>query len=1072
MKKIAKNIKRLIISFVTFYLIIVSTSSSFARPYDAAAGQFVAEQYEAFINKYTDVSYYETCVPAKFSGSNFLVCCTTGPLYAYQNFLGINLLDYDYQTMARDNLVSLANSQYWEQVSFSEAQPGDIVVLDRGPSTPGHVEMIGENLGNGALTFLNSGSYPGPNTLNVRPNKTSWDFQACFRLKSNVEVTPTGTLPATTNTEREDNIEEDPEDKFYYQGKPSGGFAGTRGLTLDWLFNLLSQLVDFLAGLLTLVIRMVFVGYANILVNIVTNAVNDLTGEVVETTNTTTNTGGTTSDATSADRLLDNNSNYTPTSTELQPEGDDQLTIDKIILGQVPLLDVNFFSDTAGGAKLKDDGALAILRENIAVWYYALRNLSIVIMLLILIYLGIRLAISTVATEKAEYKRLLVNWLVGFIIIFFIHFYLMFILQLNETLIGWIYNTSQSTTTTATESSVYETVRTKAYEVKLSSGMAGTILYLVLVVLMLKFFYIYLKRLLSIAILTIMAPAMGAVYAFGKITSGKSNAFTTWMKDYTLLVLVQSVHALVYFMFVKVVLQLTETSFVGIVIALLVLNFMLKAANIFFDIFGMLAGNGKHSTLKSIMGSDARGEILDKLFIGSALLGGAKSIIGGTYRAGKGLIFGTSLTTKNAKRKAQAKAFGLNNISFKNIDAMTGQLLPGAKAKKSLSSKVFRRKDGKQLSNDLADRMKDVYLGRARKTGGVLGDSFKIPLRGAMNGLKIATAITLAVAGSGSFALNNVVSAVGSMSATHYKRKNIRGARKANAKAEKQAKKQAKNAKRSMPKKVAYTAAKVAFAGPILAGKLVTAPVKAVAGTVQDAITAEQKDIDYVQKTAPTQLKRIKDARQLEERIIDKYNQKLQETIQDVKAENDASAPSARRNDKFAEAVGKSKFNKEVTDSISSIFRVSDKVDKYMKDNDKSAAEASDVTSMLDNMEDYMKQNIRDNDATLSDVDIQAKINKIRADVQAKYDKQKDDEGNLHKDRLKNILEDTLEANDANEKVSDFMQDMVQDMRALQRTDRNYNIHFGGEDNYMYKHSETGKSNLKNVLNSLTYLER
>ena len=50
MKKIAKNIKRLIISFVTFYLIIVSTSSSFARPYDAAAGQFVAGQYEAFIN--------------------------------------------------------------------------------------------------------------------------------------------------------------------------------------------------------------------------------------------------------------------------------------------------------------------------------------------------------------------------------------------------------------------------------------------------------------------------------------------------------------------------------------------------------------------------------------------------------------------------------------------------------------------------------------------------------------------------------------------------------------------------------------------------------------------------------------------------------------------------------------------------------------------------------------------------------------------------------------------------------------------------------------------------------------
>ena len=53
------------------------------------------------------------------------------------------------------------------------------------------------------------------------------------------------------------------------------------------------------------------------------------------------------------------------------------------------------------------------------------------------------------------------------------------------------------------------------------------------------------------------------------------------------------------------------------------------------------------------------------------------------------------------------------------------------------------------------------------------------------------------------------------------------------------------------------------------------------------------------------------------------------------------------------------------------------------------------------------------------------------------------------------------------------MEDLVKDMKDLQRTDRNFSIHFGGEEtNYMYRHEETGKSNLKNVLNSLTYLER
>ena len=422
MKHIKIILKKIIVIFTIFFVLIGSISSSFAQKFDDSAREFLRQQTENFINQHAGNSVYSTAgehLPANFVGATFYSCCTSGIQYVYQTFLGIDITQFGFSYMAVTNLSSL-NNEHWTEVPLSSAKPGDILVRD------GHAEMVASA---GGATHFNFGSGRTNANMNIHPGNDS--FTAVFSLNSDTDVTPSGSVP-TTSLDREDNLIEDPEDKFYYQGIPEGEFTGGIDV-LDWLFNLLSQLIDFLAGLLTLIIRMVFVGYANIIVNIVTNAVNDLTGEVVETTEEEPQ-AQTNSSATSADRLLDNNSNYTPTSTELQPEGDDKLTIDKIILGEVPILDVNFFSDTAGGATLKDDSALSIMRQNIASWYYVLRNFSIVAMLLVLIYLGIRLAISSVASEKAHYKRMLVDWLVGFLIIIFIHYYLIFVLQINTLL--------------------------------------------------------------------------------------------------------------------------------------------------------------------------------------------------------------------------------------------------------------------------------------------------------------------------------------------------------------------------------------------------------------------------------------------------------------------------------------------------------------------------------------------------------------------------------------------------------------------------------------------------------------
>ena len=47
-----------------------------------------------------------------------------------------------------------------------------------------------------------------------------------------------------------------------------------------------------------------------------------------------------------------------------------------------------------------------------------MRTVSIIGLIVTLLYLGIRMALSTIAEDKAKYKELLVSWLVSFIIVF------------------------------------------------------------------------------------------------------------------------------------------------------------------------------------------------------------------------------------------------------------------------------------------------------------------------------------------------------------------------------------------------------------------------------------------------------------------------------------------------------------------------------------------------------------------------------------------------------------------------------------------------------------------------------
>lgn len=285
-----------------------------------------------------------------------------------------------------------------------------------------------------------------------------------------------------------------------------------------------------------------------------------------------------------------------------------------------------------------------MIRQAVALWYYVFRYISIAIMLIVLLILGIKIAVNTVGEKKAKYKKMMVDWFVGCIIIFSIHYIMIGIVFLNQAGINLVKDTAnrvysqdqrvyivedpseygakryQEKTTQDLEVSLYETVRTRAYDAKLTNGCIGMIFYACLVYFAYKFTFVYLKRILNIAILTIMSPLVAVSYSLNKILTGKASVFSKWFKEYFTLVMIQFFHALVYVTFVMGTLKIALSSLTGVLFALILLKYMSDSEKIIRKIFGM-----ESNAIQDLAGTMQQGpnEYFDKLKAGAGIVIGA-----------------------------------------------------------------------------------------------------------------------------------------------------------------------------------------------------------------------------------------------------------------------------------------------------------------------------------------------------------------------------------------------------------------------------------------------------------------
>lgn len=310
------------------------------------------------------------------------------------------------------------------------------------------------------------------------------------------------------------------------------------------------------------------------------------------------------------DKSIFGNSNYAIPVMKYSPE--------KIFAGRVPALDINFVNPIDWNARVEKDKYITesgvetnivgsanekgeemnersitrALHSTIASWYVSLRNLAVVALMLVLVYVGIRIVISSTASDKAKYKQMLIDWLVALCILFCLHYIMTFtttiVNEVTKAITGSEERNGNNIAVEVSDGTKFNTdlmglIRFRMQAPTVGGKILYLILYLAMVIYTCMFTFYYLKRVLTIAFLTLISPLVAMTYPIDKIRDGKAQAFDMWLKEYTFNALLQPFHLIIYSIFVGSAIDLAAKNPLFAIVAL---AFITPAEKILRKFFG------------------------------------------------------------------------------------------------------------------------------------------------------------------------------------------------------------------------------------------------------------------------------------------------------------------------------------------------------------------------------------------------------------------------------------------------------------------------------------------------------
>ena len=209
------------------------------------------------------------------------------------------------------------------------------------------------------------------------------------------------------------------------------------------------------------------------------------------------------------------------------------------------------------------------------------------------------MAISSVAEKKARYREMLVNWVIGIGILYLLHYFMVIILNVNEALVDAI-GAGIGNAVSNTEISLTKALFEKATKINIIKSTTACICLLMLTGITFGFLINYIKRMLTISLLTFIAPLVCITYAADKVGDKRSQILNAWIREYAYNVLIQPFHCIIYIVFVQNTVSILENStsdFISIILAIMCMSFMFIAEGIVKGIFGIKVNSSAASSV-------------------------------------------------------------------------------------------------------------------------------------------------------------------------------------------------------------------------------------------------------------------------------------------------------------------------------------------------------------------------------------------------------------------------------------------------------------------------------------------
>ncbi len=264
------------------------------------------------------------------------------------------------------------------------------------------------------------------------------------------------------------------------------------------------------------------------------------------------------------------------------------------------ILSVNFFDIDQGS-----DNFVQILRKSVSTWYYITRFISLMILLCVLIYVGIRMALSSVADDRARYKKMLVDWVCSLLLIFLLQYLIMAVVYGNDAVVIAL----RKMTTAINGDTFNEFMNTLAGQGLIGVGIDSIVsvfIFCAIIGQTIFFLIAYINRMLKVGFLIIISPLISITYSIDKMGDGKAQALNNWLKEFIFTVIMQPFHCIMYLALIQTAMNLLTTAY-GIdkvltynqlaagFLVILCLKFVNDGEQMIRKIFGFADDNSKTS---------------------------------------------------------------------------------------------------------------------------------------------------------------------------------------------------------------------------------------------------------------------------------------------------------------------------------------------------------------------------------------------------------------------------------------------------------------------------------------------